>query len=63
MSAAIPEAYPEPQCSCCGIGLDVVRAACGHLHCFICRGRGHDRQCEACRDVAQAQEAEAGARG
>ena len=34
------------QCECCGIGLEVGRAECGHWFCYICRGRGHDVECD-----------------
>ena len=33
-------------CECCGLGLDVEQARCGHWFCYICRGRGHDEECD-----------------
>lgn len=36
------------QCGCCGLGLDVQHAECGHLFCYFCRERGHDKPCKGC---------------
>lgn len=40
--------YPSDgsQCECCGLGLDVQAAPCGHYFCYVCRGREHDEDCD-----------------